>query len=186
VDDNGERLRVAGTAGFEAFVAARGTALLRFAFLLTGNYHLAEDLLQEALMRVHRRWTKLERPEAITKYVQKAILRQYLSWRRLRSSAEMPTAIATDTPLPGSDHAERYAEHDALRYALGALPRQQRAVLVLRFYEDLDDTTIGELIGCAPVTVRAHASRGLARLRKQLPPEESPNTTDPPPRGHTR
>ncbi|GAA3392328.1 SigE family RNA polymerase sigma factor [Cryptosporangium minutisporangium] len=173
-------------AGFDAFAAAHGTALLRFAFLLTGNYHLAEDMLQEALMRVHRRWTKLERPEAISKYVRKAILRQYLSWRRLRSSAEMPSAVAPDTPLPGSDHAERYAERDALRNALTALPRQQRAVLVLRFYEDLDDTSIGELIGCSPITVRAHASRGLARLRGQLPSQESTSTAETSSRGRAR
>ncbi|MFG1922697.1 SigE family RNA polymerase sigma factor [Cryptosporangium sp. NPDC048952] len=151
--------------GFDTFVAAQGTPLLRFAFLLTGNHHLAEDMLQEALMRVHRRWPALERPEAISNYVRKAILRQYLSWRRLRSSSETPSATAPDAVSPGSDHAERYAERDALRHALTSLPRQQRAVLVLRFYEDLDDTAIGELIGCSPATVRAHASRGLARLR---------------------
>ncbi|GAA0253201.1 SigE family RNA polymerase sigma factor [Cryptosporangium japonicum] len=151
--------------GFDAYVAAHGTPLLRFAFLLTGNYHLAEDMLQEALMRVHRRWSTLERTDAIGNYVRRAILRQYLSWRRRRSSGETPSATAPDVALPGSDHAERYAERDALRQALTALPRQQRAVLVLRFYEDLDDTAIGELIGCSPATVRAHASRGLARLR---------------------
>ena len=157
-------------AEFDDFVAARGTALLRFAVLLTGDHHLAEDLLQEALVRVHRRWSRLERTEELTGYVRKAILRQYLSWRRLRSSAEVPTALPPDAPaLDGADHAERHAERDRLRRALATLPRQQRAVLVLRFYEDLDDTSIAQLVGCSPATVRVHASRALARLRDHLP-----------------
>lgn len=153
-------------AGFDEYVALRGTALLRFAYLLTGDHHLAEDLLQEALVKVHRRWSGLRRTDQPTAYVRKAILRQYLSWRRLRSSAELPSEVTPDRPASGADHAERLAERDALWHALATLPRQQRAVLVLRFYEDLEDTAIGQLIGCSEVTVRSHASRGLARLRE--------------------
>lgn len=150
---------------FDAYVAERGAALLRFAYVLTGDHHLAEDLVQEALVKVYRRWSKVEHTDQPGAYVRKAILRQYLSWRRLRSSGELPTAIDADLVGSGVDHVERLADRDALRSRLAQLPRQQRAVLVLRFYEDLDDAAISELVGCSRATVRAHASKGLARLR---------------------
>ncbi|TQS46035.1 SigE family RNA polymerase sigma factor [Cryptosporangium phraense] len=153
-------------AGFDEYVAARGLALLRFTYLLTGDYHLAEDLLQEALAKVHRRWSHLADAERPTAYVQKAILHQYLSWRRRRSSTETP--IAEPPEHPTIDHAELFAERTQLWHALSALPRQQRAVLVLRFYEDLDDDEIARLVGCSVVTVRSHASRGLAALRNSV------------------
>ncbi|MFI5956290.1 SigE family RNA polymerase sigma factor [Cryptosporangium sp. NPDC051539] len=151
------------TASFDDYVAARGTALLRFAYLLTGDYHLAEDMLQEALAKVHRRWSHLDDAGRPTAYVQKAILHQYLSWRRRRSSGETPIASAPERPTV--DHAEQHADRTELWHALSTLPRQQRAVLVLRFYEDLDDTEIARLVGCSVATVRSHASRGLAALR---------------------
>lgn len=148
---------------FDSYVSAQGAALLRFAHVLTGDHHLAEDLVQEALVKAHRRWSRIDRPGA---YVKKAVLRQYLSWRRLRSSGERPADLALDgTPGPG-DVAEQVADRHALRALLATLPRQQRAVLVLRFFEDLDDVTIAELVGCSPATVRAHASKGLSRLRR--------------------
>jgi RNA polymerase sigma-70 factor (sigma-E family) len=133
-------------AGFDEYVAARGTALLRFAYLLTGDYHLAEDLLQEALVKVHRRWSGLRHDEQPTAYVRKAILRQYLSWRRRRSSGEVPSAAAPDFPAPG-DHAQRLADRSALWQALASLPRQQRAVLVLRFYEPRSGCSMGSKPG---------------------------------------
>ncbi|GAA0224954.1 SigE family RNA polymerase sigma factor [Cryptosporangium japonicum] len=146
---------------FGSYLEADGATLLRFAYVLTGDHHLAEDLVQEALVQVHRRWARIDEPRA---YVRKAILRHYLSWRRRRSSDEIP---ARDTALhaEAADHADRVVDRDALWNALATLPRQQRAVLTLRFYEDLDDTAIAELIGCSAHTVRGHASRGLARLR---------------------
>jgi RNA polymerase sigma-70 factor (sigma-E family) len=150
---------------FDAYVADQGAALLRFAYVLTGDHHLAEDLVQEALVKVYRRWSRVERADQPGAYVRKAVLRQYLSWRRLRSSRELPTALDVELVSPEADHVERLANRDAVRARLAVLPRQQRAVLVLRFYEDLDDVAISELVGCSRVTVRAHASRGLARLR---------------------
>ncbi|SHN38951.1 SigE family RNA polymerase sigma factor [Cryptosporangium aurantiacum] len=152
-------------AAFDGFVADHGGTFLRFAYVLCGDYHLAEDLVQEALVRVHPRWPKV-RQQQPSAYVRKTILRQYLSWRRRRASAEvpdLPDADANQDRRP--DHADRLADRDALRIALAGLPPRQRAVLVLRFYEDLDDDEIAELIGCSTTTVRSHASRGLARLR---------------------
>ncbi|GAA3390619.1 SigE family RNA polymerase sigma factor [Cryptosporangium minutisporangium] len=151
-------------AEFDAYVSARGSGLLRFAYVLCGDHHLAEDLVQEALVRVHRRWSKVQRTDQPGTYVRKAILRQYLSWRRRRSSGETPEDLAEDSAQK-PDHAQGLADRDALWDALSGLPPKQRAVLVLRFYEDLDDNEIAAYVGCSAQTVRSHASRGVARLR---------------------
>ncbi|GAA3382005.1 SigE family RNA polymerase sigma factor [Cryptosporangium minutisporangium] len=153
---------------FDEYVAARGMGLLRFAYLLTGDHHLAEDILQEALAKLHGRWSRLADTDQLTAYVRKAILRQYLTWRRRRSSGETPSELSLDFSAPGSDHAEALAERDSLWHALAGLPRQQRAAVVLRFYEDLDDDEIARLLKCSVPTVRSHISRGLARLRDSV------------------
>jgi len=147
---------------FDSYVSAQGAALLRFAYVLTGDHHLAEDLVQEALVKAHRRWSRIDQPGA---YVKKAVLRQYLSWRRRRSSAERPLDVPIEDTA-GLDHAQQVADRHALRGLLATLPRQQRAVLVLRFFEDLGDEAIAGLVGCSAATVRAHASKGLSRLRR--------------------
>ncbi|MFG1927064.1 SigE family RNA polymerase sigma factor [Cryptosporangium sp. NPDC048952] len=151
------------SSNFGSYLEADGAALLRFAYVLTGDHHLAEDLVQEALVQVHKRWSRIDEPGA---YVRKAVLRQFLSWRRRRSSGEIPAQDAAGHAGADVDHADRVADRDALWSALATLPRQQRAVLTLRFYEDLDDTAIAALIGCSPHAVRSYASRGLARLRE--------------------
>jgi RNA polymerase sigma-70 factor (sigma-E family) len=150
--------------GFDEYVLARGRALLRFGYLLTGDRHLAEDLVQEALAHCHRKWRRVEHLGAPDAYVRKAVLRQYLSWRRRRSSTEQVTADIPDRPGP-ADHASQLALRDELWALLGRLPRMQRAVLVLRFFEDLPDEEIAQLLDCSAATIRVHASRGLARLR---------------------
>ncbi|EXG81782.1 SigE family RNA polymerase sigma factor [Cryptosporangium arvum] len=151
---------------FDSYVTADGAALLRFAHALTGDHHLAEDLVQEALVRTHRRWNRVDQPGA---YVRKAVVRQFLSWRRRRSSGEIPAPeFGRDEPS-SADHADVLADQDALAALLATLPRQQRAVLFLRFFEDLDDAAIADVLGCSAVTVRGYASRGLARLRESAP-----------------
>jgi RNA polymerase sigma-70 factor (sigma-E family) len=157
---------------FEEFAQTRLPALLAFATVLTGQRATAEDVIQEVLIRAHGRWDQiahLDRPEL---YVRKMVLNEFLSWRR-RSWRTVPAA----NPVPGQDltedHAAGYAEHAAMLAQIGKLPRRQRAVLTLRYYEDRSDAEIAELLGCAPATVRAHASRALAALRIQLRPDES-------------
>jgi RNA polymerase sigma-70 factor (sigma-E family) len=154
---------------FAEFVLTRTPALLRFAFLLTGDEHLAEDLTQEALVRVHRRWSRIHSSDGPEPYTRKAILRQYLSWRRLRRSAEIPQELLPDRPHP--DHpVEQVVERDVMWSVLATLPRAQRAVLVLRYYEDLPDADIASLLDCTPATVRVHAFKALKRLRTILFP----------------
>lgn len=147
---------------------SRGYALLRFAYLLTGDGYLAEDLTQEALVRAHRRWSAIERdnPEP---YLRKTIVRQYLSWRRRRSSTETVIADFPDRPDP-STPADRVVERDEMWSMLLTLPRAQRAVLVLRYYEDLTDADIADVLGCSESTVRVHAFKALKRLRTTCPP----------------
>jgi RNA polymerase sigma-70 factor (sigma-E family) len=149
---------------FEEYVTGRGPALLRVAYLLTQDRHRAEDLLQEVLVKAHRRWRRIEAPD---RYVRRAILHEYLSWRRRRSSHEAVLDTLPDTAAPGDggDPAGPQADRDAVRAVLAGLPRRQRAVLVLRYYEDLDDREIATLLGCEVATVRSIASRALARLR---------------------
>jgi len=159
--------------GFDAFVAARGPALLRFAFLLCGDRHRAEDLVQSALAQAFRRWRTVvaaDHPEA---YVRRIVTRQYLSWRRLLSSGEV-VAEPRDGPgrpggVPQPDAAADLAARDAAWRLLASLPRRQRAVLVLRFYEDLDDEAVARVLSCSASTVRSNAARGLAALRRLVP-----------------
>jgi RNA polymerase sigma-70 factor (sigma-E family) len=147
----------------DEYVAARGKALLRTAYLLCGDRHLAEDLVQEVLARVHRR-RGVDDIEHLDAYLRSAVVRQFLSWRRRRSGNEL-LMLPGPEPAPQPGPADAHAERDAVWSELARLPRQQRAVLVLRYYEDLPDDRIGELIGCAPATVRVHAARALDTLR---------------------
>jgi RNA polymerase sigma-70 factor (sigma-E family) len=152
---------------FDDFVHSRGRALLRFAYVLSGDAHLAEDLVQEVLARMHRRWdrvTVMDNPEA---YVRTSIVRQFLSWRRRRAARE---AIVADVPEPAGleEPQQRVLAREQMWQLLASLPRAQRAVLVLRFYCDLPDDEIATLLDCREPTVRSQASRALARLRKTL------------------
>ncbi|MFY1700606.1 SigE family RNA polymerase sigma factor [Micromonospora sp. WMMA1923] len=154
-------------ADFDEFVQGRGRALLRFAYVLCGDAHLAEDIVQEVLARMHRRWDKvtaMHHPEA---YVRAAIVRQFLSWRRRRASRE---AVLAEVPEPvGPDEPQhRVLARAHMWQLLAGLPRSQRAVLVLRFYCDLPDDEIATLLGCGESTVRSQASRALARMRTIL------------------
>ncbi|WP_433056423.1 SigE family RNA polymerase sigma factor [Dactylosporangium sp. CS-033363] len=151
---------------FTEFVLGRSHALLRFAYLLTGDRHLAEDLVQEALVRAHRRWSGIVGDEGPEPYVRKTMLRQYLSWRRRRSFAERPIAEIPERPT--GDAAHDLAETDAMWTLLRTLPRSPRAVVVLRYYEDLPDAEIARLLGCSESTVRVHAFHALKKLRAAL------------------
>lgn len=150
---------------FDHFVRSRGAALLRFAYLLCGDAHRAEDFTQEALVRCHRRWRAIERGGQPEPYVRRAILRQFLSWRRRRSATERP-ADSFEATVDVTDAAQELADRDEMWHTLATLPRKQRAVLVLRYYEDLPDSRIADLLNCSAATVRVHAGRALARLRR--------------------
>jgi RNA polymerase sigma-70 factor (sigma-E family) len=160
---------VAGPS-FDEYAKARGAALVRYAYLLTADWALAEDLAQEALVSAHLRWRRIQKMDHPEAYVRKVVMTQFLSWRRKRSNTECPGGMLDDrSEVIVFDPAETAAERDVMWQRLAVLPRQQRAVLVLRYYEDLRDDQIAYLLGCAPSTVRVHASRGLDALRPHVP-----------------
>ena len=149
--------------GFEEFVAARRPALLRTAYLLTGSHADAEDLVQVALVKVVSQWGRIAGwPEP---YVRQVLARESVTrWRR-RRWRETATDRPPERAAPGPDLDQR----EALRRALDALPPRQRAVVVLRYYEDLTETETASVLGIAVGTVKSQARDGLARLRRLLP-----------------
>ncbi|GAA2119855.1 SigE family RNA polymerase sigma factor [Actinomadura alba] len=153
--------------GFEEFLAARLPALLRFATALTGDPHRAEDVVQDVLIRAQRRWRRIRAMDAPEAYLKRMITNEYLSWRRRRSSREVPAADRTlDAAIePQDDPARRFDERDAIWSGLAALPPRQRAVLALRYYEGLTTAEISGVLGCSEATVRSHESRALSGLR---------------------
>jgi RNA polymerase sigma-70 factor (sigma-E family) len=152
-------------AGFEAFVASRSDDLLRFAVLLTRDRGHAEDLLQTALVKAYRRWHKIAADDPYP-YVRKALVTSAASWRRLRSTQEIVSLPAHDHP--GPDAGDGFAEREQMAEALATLPPRMRAVLVLRYAEDLSELATAEALGCSVATVKSQTARGLARLRAHL------------------
>jgi RNA polymerase sigma-70 factor (sigma-E family) len=150
--------------GFRDYVAARSTALLRTAWLLTGDWFLAQDLVQDALTRTWLRWDRVQRRDAPDAYVRKVMLSIYLSWRRRRWNGEIAAASLPEMPDP----ADTYAAADlrqSLQRALAALGARQRAVVVLRFFDDLTETQVADTMGCSVGTVKSQSAKALARLR---------------------
>lgn len=150
---------------FDAFVVARSASLQRAAWLLTGDHHQAQDLLQASLAAVWPRWSRVVRHGGDGEaYVRKVLYTTYVSWWRRRSWHERPDGQGTDRPS-GVDVAAQVADRTALTAALTLLPPRQRAVLVLRFYEDLTIDQVADVLGISPGSVTTHAARGLATLR---------------------
>jgi RNA polymerase sigma-70 factor (sigma-E family) len=147
---------------FDQFVAEAGPALLRFAYLTTRDSEAAKDIFQQALVRTLRRWVNQGPPEQPYAYVRRAIVNEYLSWQR-RVASRQARGEAVDRVLP--DPATAVVQHEVIWRALADLPRKQRIVLVLRYYEDATDETIAVTLGCRPATVRSLAHRGLTHLR---------------------
>lgn len=148
---------------FREFVVSRWNALARTAYLLTGDHGRAEDLVQDALERAHRHWGRMERQDAPEVYVRRVMVNQAISWSRRRRFLELPLLASHAPPVdPYGDHDLR----DALWTAMATLPPRMRAVLVLRFYEDLTEAEIAAALGCSIGSVKSQSSRGLARLRQ--------------------
>lgn len=159
---------------FDEFVVARGPALLRSAYLLTHDTGLAEDLVQDALVRAHRRWDRHPRAEQPEAYVRRIMVNEFVSWRRRKSSGEVPGPVPE---VAQSDFVGVLAERDLVWRVLAELPRRQRAVLILRYYEGLNDHEIAPLVGCADRTVRSLAARAFQRLRREQAFAERSNST---------
>ncbi|GAA0940387.1 SigE family RNA polymerase sigma factor [Nonomuraea longicatena] len=153
-------------SAFRDFVAARSPALMRLGFLLTGgDQHAAEDLVQTALAKLAAKWRRVEAPEA---YVRQVMYRQQVSW--WRAAGRRPEVVRAELPdLPDNDAHGRSELRMVLRGALARLTPRQRAVVILRYYEDLPERDVAQVLGCSVGTVRSTAHRSLARLREVAP-----------------
>jgi RNA polymerase sigma-70 factor (sigma-E family) len=153
-----------GREAFRGYVAARSPALLRTAYLLTGNRADAEDLLQTALAKTYLAWDRIREREALDGYVRRTMVNTQTSWWRRRKVTEYPTEEVPEQRDPRDATAD-LALHDALWTALGQLPARQRATVVLRYYEDLSEAETAAVLGVSVGTVKSTTSRALAKLR---------------------
>ena len=157
-------MNAARDAAFGALVDAQGTSLLRLATLLAGDLVSAEDLVQGVLERTYRRWSQVGQAASPEAYLRAAVVNAARRRWRLRSlGREQLVALVPEVPVTGGQSAA-IVRH-ALLEALSPLTRQQRAVIVLRYFADQSEAEVGRLLGCSIGTVKSHASRGLDRLR---------------------
>ena len=158
-------MRAADESAFEQFVAHRSADLMRLAVLLAADRGHAEDLVQTALVTAYRRWGRIEGEDPYP-YVRRVLVTSAASWRRRRTTQEIVDLPAHDPA--GPDATDDVAERHRLSDALEGLPPRMRAVLVLRYAEDLSEAATAEALGVAVSTVRSQTVRGLARLRAVL------------------
>ncbi|GAA1699267.1 hypothetical protein GCM10009733_111840 [Nonomuraea maheshkhaliensis] len=155
-------------ANFRQFVIDRSGALFRTAYLLTGDRHAAEDLVQSALAKTAARWRGLRDPAAIEGYVRRAMYHEQVSrWRRRSKIVELSTAEQPDVPRDG--HADSADLRLTMRAALARLTPRQRTMLVLRYFEDMSETEIARLLGVRVGSVRSQIYRSLERLKQSAP-----------------
>jgi RNA polymerase sigma-70 factor (sigma-E family) len=152
---------MADRTGFDEFVATRSRVLLRTAYLLTGEHALAEDLLQSALAKSWFAWGRIDgSPEP---YVRRVLVTTYATWWRRKWIGERPSAVLPEVPVVDPASVE---DRDVLWRALAVLPRRQRAVVVLRYYEDMSEADTAAALGIAKGTVKSQAAKALAALRR--------------------
>ena len=150
-------------ADFREFVSSRGRALLRSAYLLTGNLADAEDLVQSALAKTYQAWDRIEDRNALDGYVRRAIVNTHISWWRRRRVDEYPTGEIPDQPaLDTSGNSEL---RDTLQRAIDRLPQRMRAAVVLRYFEDMTEAEVADVLGVSQGTVKSTVSRAVAKLR---------------------
>jgi RNA polymerase sigma-70 factor (sigma-E family) len=166
---------------FRSYVVARSPALLRTAYLLTGSRADAEDLLQTALAKTYLAWDRIRDREALDGYVRRVMVNTQTSWWRRRRPEEYATDQLPERPVgDGSDDfASALTLHDALWTALAGLPKRQRAMVVLRYYEDLSEAETAAVMGVSVGTVKSTTSRALTKLRDTSGLRDDPRATLP-------
>ena len=157
-------------ADFDKFVAAHVDDLLRTAYLIVWDEGEAEDLVQECLLKVARRWTRVRRMEQPQAYARRILVNLALDGARRRAQRRRELEPGTPPVLSAIDPLQALETRAELLQALGQLHERQRAVLVLRYFNDLTEAQVADVLGCSPGTVKSSASRGLARLREALQP----------------
>lgn len=167
-----------GREEFRDYVAGRYPALLRTAYLLVGNRADAEDLLQTALAKTYLAWGRISAREAVDAYVRRTMLNTRTSWWRRRHVVEVGDGPLVTLPAPGDAIADADL-HDALWAALARLGRQQRAAVVLRYYEGLSEAETADLLGVSVGTVKSTVHRALAKLRDDAGLRDDPRAAMP-------
>lgn len=160
-------------AEFSEYLVARQPALLRTAYLLTGDRHQAEDILQTALAKLYLSWDKVRDRGAVDAYVRRIMVNEYNSlWRRPWKRREYTADVVPE----GEPHVDTYDDgsRDALWNVVQSLPARARAVVVLRFYEQMTEAETADALGISTGTVKSQCSRALAALRKRVPAELQP------------
>jgi RNA polymerase sigma-70 factor (sigma-E family) len=158
--------RASNVSAFSEFVEARSASLFRTAYLMVGDHQLAQDLLQEALVKTFIAWPRLRDHRSVEAYTRRIVVTTSISWRRRRSFHERPTGTLPEAA--GADQVDAVVTHDAVLTALLTLPPRQRAAIVLRYYEDLTEAQTAEAMGCAVGTVKSQVAVGLTKLRRLL------------------
>ncbi len=148
---------------FREFVSSRGRALLRSAYLMTGNLADAEDLVQSALAKTYQAWARIEDRDALDGYVRRAMVNTHISWWRRRRVDEYPTDDIPDQPA--ADTSVNSELHDTLQRAIDRLPQRMRAAVVLRYFEDMTEAEVADILGVSQGTVKSTVSRAVAKLR---------------------
>jgi RNA polymerase sigma-70 factor (sigma-E family) len=151
---------------FSEFVEMRSASLFRTAYLMVGDHQLAQDLLQEALVKTLIAWPRLRDRANVEAYTRRVVVTTSISWRRRRSFHEMPSDRLPEKS--GADAAEAVLTHDALMAALLTVPPRQRAAIVLRYYHDLTEAETADLMDCSVGAVKSQVAAGLKRLREAL------------------
>jgi RNA polymerase sigma-70 factor (sigma-E family) len=153
-------------AAFTEFMSGRSASLFRTAYLIVGDHQLAQDLLQESLIKTYLAWPRLRDVGNAEAYTRKAIVTTAISWRRRRSFHERPSDVQLEATEP--DPGEAVTTHTSVVAQLRTLPARQRAAVVLRYYEDLSEAQTAALMGCSVGTVKSQVSTGLHKLRDRL------------------
>jgi RNA polymerase sigma-70 factor (sigma-E family) len=160
--------------GFAAFVREHTSALLRTAYLLTGNSQQAEELVQDTLVRLYPKWDRVEAAELPLAYVRRSLANGFINQQRRASRREYAYEHVPDR-IDEHDLLGQLADRDQIWAGLRDLPDRQRTALVLRFFEDLSDDESAAALGCRVGTVRSLISRGLASLREQMTEQRPPS-----------
>jgi RNA polymerase sigma-70 factor (sigma-E family) len=148
---------------FRDYVTERSRSLLRTAYLLTGNRADAEDLVQAALAKTYLAWDRIEDRKALDGYVRRAMVNTHISWWRRRRLEEYPTDEIPDQAV--ADHSGTSDLQDSLRRAVDRLPQRMRAAVVLRYFEDMTEAEVADVLGVSLGTVKSTVSRAVAKLR---------------------
>jgi RNA polymerase sigma-70 factor (sigma-E family) len=148
---------------FRDYVRDRSRALIRTAYLLTGNLADAEDLVQSALAKTYLAWDRIEDRGALDGYVRRAIVNTHISWWRRRRVEEFPTDEIPDQAV--ADHSVSSDLQESLRRAIDRLPQRMRAAVMLRYYDDMTEAEVAEVLGVSLGTVKSTVSRAVAKLR---------------------